>query len=131
MVALGKCNLKRIPKGDVCENHPDLLAHEAKPHQAQLSVSTNYADIYFKINTNLQARSLWAWCVNKSKAPQMHESNPFLFTYCCFLLTTHSPYPGMPSKREVVDVHHFFLPSCVIAAGLHLSEGVVRSASPF
>lgn len=41
----------------------------------------------------------------------------------------YSPYPGMPSEREIVDVHHFFLPSCVISAGLHLSEGVVRVGS--
>lgn len=52
---------------------------------------------------------------------------PFPFPKPFF--TTHSPYPGMPSEREIVDVHHFFLPSCVTAAGLHLSKGVVRVGS--
>lgn len=66
--------------------------------------------------------------------PSSMEHNNTLDTFIVsrFLLQAifhYSPYPGMPSEREIVDVHHFFLPSCVISSGLHLSEGVVRVGS--
>lgn len=61
-----------------------------------------------------------------------HNTTLDPFTVHRFLqqsISHYSPYPRMPSEWEIVDVHHFFLPSCVISAGLHLSEGVVRVGS--